>query len=341
MSHRVTLQTSGKSFDVRSGETVLEAALREGLVLPYSCRSGTCGTCKGRVISGSIDYGQYQDRALDDAEREQGLALLCQARPLEDLVIDAREVVAAESIEIRMLPCRVVGMNCLAHDVMELHLRLPQNQRFAYLPGQYVDLLLRDGRRRSFSIANAPREDGTLDLHIRRVPGGFFSNHVFTEMKEGDLLRFQGPFGTFFLREDSERPTILMAGGTGFAPIKAIVEHAIEVGTERRMHLFWGVRARRDLYLVETVEAWLARFPPLRFTPVLSDPLPDDAWDGARGWVHEAVIAAYPEMNSFDVYASGPPPMIEAARKAFRAHGLPREQLYYDSFEFAADVPKQ
>lgn len=337
MVYRVTLRNSDKQFTVPDGQNVLEAALKQGLVLPYSCRIGSCGTCKARLLEGEVDYGQYEPSAMTAQEREQGFVLLCQAKPKSDLIIDAREVVAAEEIEIKLLPARVMKRELLCHDVMGLTLKLPSNQSFNYLPGQYIDVLLRDGRRRSFSMANLPG-GGELQFHIRRVPGGFYTNHIFTEMKERDLLRLQGPLGTFFLREESERPMIFMAGGTGFAPIKAIIEHTLEAGFTRPLHLFWGVRGQRDLYLDGLAETWARDNSHISYIPVLSEP--DKDWRGATGWVHETVLARHPDLSGFDVYASGPPPMIEAARSAFKDAGVEPDNLYYDSFEFAGDAPR-
>jgi CDP-4-dehydro-6-deoxyglucose reductase len=304
-THIVTLRSSEKQFEANIDETVLEAALRAGFVLPYSCRTGSCGTCKAFVASGHVDYGVYQQQALSDAERAQGYALLCRAKPRSDLVVQAREVVAAEGIDIKILPCRVAQMDLLSPDVMGLQLTLPKNQTLKYLPGQYIDILLRGGRRRSFSIANGAARGAVINLHIRRVPGGEFTNHVFTGLKERDLLRFQGPFGTFFLREDSTAPVIFMAGGTGFAPIKAIIEHALASNASRPMHLFWGVRARGDLYMSDLAESWALANDQFQFTPVLSEPLAQDQWSGKTGWVHEA--------------------------------GLAPDRFYFDSFEFAND----
>lgn len=336
-THIVTLRSSEKQFEANIDDTVLEAALRAGFVLPYSCRTGSCGTCKAFVASGQVDYGVYQQQALSDAERAQGYALLCRAKPQSDLVVEAREVVAAEGIDIKILPCRVAKMDLLSPDVMGLQLTLPKNHSFKYLPGQYIDILLRGSRRRSFSIANVAGQGSVITLHIRRVPGGEFTNHVFTDLKERDLLRFQGPFGTFFLREDSTGPMVFMAGGTGFAPIKAIIEHALASNVSRPMHLFWGVRARRDLYMRELAESWALARDQFQFTPVLSEPLAKDQWRGKTGWVHEAVIGTYPDLSEFEVYASGPPPMIEAAKAAFFPCGLSSECFYFDSFEFAND----
>ncbi len=346
MGFTVRIEPSGHEFTAEGNETVLEAALRHGFNLPYSCRNGACATCKGRVISGSVDYGSYESKALSESEREAGMALFCRARPLSDVTVMAREIGAVRGIVIKTLPCRVIRMEKLAPDVMALYLKLPQNERLQYLAGQYVDILLRDGRRRSFSLANAPHDDEALQLHVRHLPGGHFSEHVFTRMKEKDLLRFQGPLGTFFLREEgvtepeasgAGRPVILMAGGTGFAPMKAILEHAFHIGLRRPIHLYWGARARRDLYLHEQIQTWLQAHENFRYTPVLSDPGPDDHWAGRRGWVHEAVNQDYPDLSRYEVYASGPPPMIEAGKTTFVARGLPEDCLFYDSFERAHD----
>ncbi|MDA8364265.1 MAG: CDP-6-deoxy-delta-3,4-glucoseen reductase [Gammaproteobacteria bacterium] len=347
MGFTVRIEPSGHEFAAEGSETVLEAALRHGFNLPYSCRNGACATCKGKVIAGVVDYGTYESKALSESEKRAGMALFCRARPLSDVIIEVREIGAVRGIAVKTLPCRVVRMDKLAPDVMVLYLKLPQNERLQFLAGQYVDILLRDGRRRSFSLANAPHDDEALQLHIRHLPGGHFSEHVFTRMKEKDLLRFQGPLGTFFLREEgggagaepagSGRPIILMAGGTGFAPMKAILEHTFYVGLQRPIHLYWGVRARPDLYLHERVQAWAQEHGNFRYTPVLSDPLPGDCWAGRCGWVHEAVVQDYPDLSAHEVYASGPPPMIEAGKAAFGACGLPDDRLFYDSFERARD----
>jgi len=338
MTFNVVNRSSGKQFQVEQNETVLQAALRHGRVFPYSCRDGACGSCKADLIQGRVDYGQVQAQVLTDEEKADGKVLLCQARPLEDLIIAVGEIAAAQNIEIKMMPCRVASMENLAHDVMALQLQLPQQQRLQFLAGQYIDILLRDGRRRSFSLANAPFQDNTLEIHIRLVPDGRFTNHVFSAMKERDILRLQGPLGTFFLREESQQPILMMAGGTGIAPVKSILEDAFVKGIKRPIHLFWGVRAKRDLYLDTMIDGWCARHPGLSYTPVLSEPQPDDWWSGAVGWVHQALIDAYPCLDEYEVYASGPPPMIEAGKSAFASHGLRADRLFYDSFEFSSDA---
>lgn len=337
MLYHITIQPSGHEFQVAANESVLDAALREkGSVLPYGCRNGTCGSCMGTLMSGEVVYPDGRPPGLSESEQAGGKVLLCQARPRSDLVIEAREVKTGGDIAVRMLPCRVEQRELLAPDVMRLFLKLPNNERLQFLAGQYVDILLADGRRRGFSLANPPHADELLELHVRHVPGGVFTDYVFDRMKDKALLRFQGPLGTFFLREDSPRPIILMGGGTGFAPLKGMLEHVFHIELDRPLHLYWGARAKVDLYLDELPRRWAAEHPNFRYTPVLSEPRLEDGWLGRTGWVHEAVAADYPDLSGYDVYMSGPPPMIEAAKPVFAARGLPVEQLFYDSFEFSA-----
>jgi len=337
MNYNVTLQPGGHQLQVKDHESVLDAALREkGSVLPYGCRSGTCGSCMGTLLAGQVVYPEGRPPGLSEREEAEGKALLCQARPGSDLVIEAREVKTSSDISVKTLPCRVEQRELLAPDVMRLFLRLPSTERLQFLAGQYVDILLADGRRRGFSLANPPHADDLLELHVRHVPDGFFTGYIFERMKDKALLRFQGPLGTFFLREDSPRPAILMGGGTGFAPLKGMLEHAFHVGWDRPLHLYWGARAKVDLYLDALPRRWREEHPHFHYTPVLSEPRPEDGWEGRTGWVHDAVAADYPDLGGYDVYMSGPPPMIEAAAPVFAAQGLPAEQLFYDSFEFAA-----
>lgn len=334
----VTIQPGNQRFEVNEGETVLAAALRQGVVLPYSCHSGSCGTCKGRVLSGSVDYGTYQKKALTQAERAQGKVLLCQARPLGDLVIEARTVGAARGIQVKTLPCRVQKMERLADDVMVLHLKLPANERLVYLAGQFLEFLLRDGARRSFSMANAPHDAELIQLHVRHVPGGKFTDHVFAGMKERDILRFEGPLGTFFLREDSAKPIVFVASGTGFAPIKAILEHAFHAGIGRPMTLYWGGRRPKDLYMNELALDWAGRGL-VKYVPVVSDSLPEDRWAGRTGFVHRAVMEDFPDLSGHQVYACGVPVMVDAARRDFTTLcRLPEEEFYADSFTTQADL---
>jgi len=334
---KVHIEPSGHEFDTVPGETLLEAALREGFHLPYSCRNGACGTCKGRILSGTVSHREYEAKALSADEKAAGLALFCRAVPEGPVVIEAREIGAARDIVIKVLPCRVARMEKLAPDVMRLFLKLPQKERLQFLAGQYIDILLRDGKRRGFSLANAPVDDEFLELHIRHVPGGLFSGHVFETMTERALLRFEGPLGTFFLREESTAPAILMAGGTGFAPMKAIIEQALHGGSERPLHLYWGARSRVDLYLHDLATGWAREYPHFHYTPVLSEPKADDQWEGRTGYVHDAVASDWPRLDGHEVYASGPPQMIASARTLFAAQGLREQDLYFDAFEYAKD----
>jgi CDP-4-dehydro-6-deoxyglucose reductase len=331
MPAQLTLRPSGHVFYAQDGETVLEAALREGYRLPYGCRNGTCGSCKGKVAAGSVDHGNSRDTALNANERAAGLALFCQAQPRSDLIIECREIGVAKDIPVKTLPCRVQSLERVAPDVMRIRLRLPASERLQFLAGQYIDILQRDGTRRSLSLANPPHDDGLLELHLRNY-GGPFSTHVFTQMKEKDILRFEGPLGTFYLREDSIKPAVLIAGGTGFAPIKAIIEHAIHHKLKRPLLLYRGARHAADLYLDELPAAW-QRDHGITYVPVLSDATAEDEWTGRRGLVHEAVMADLPDLSEHEVYACGAPAMIDAARRDFLAHcGLPEAAFYADAF---------
>ena len=338
---RVTLQPSGHSFEVDAGESILAAALRQGFVLPYGCRNGACGSCKGKILEGGVDYGTYQEKALPAAEKAAGKALFCQARPLSDLVLEARTIGAVKDIPIKTLPCRVQKMERLADDVMLLYLKLPANERLQFLAGQYLEFLLRDGSRRSFSMANAPHDDELIQLHVRHVPGGQFTDHVFGKMKERDILRFEGPHGTFFLREDSAKPIVFVASGTGFAPIKSVIEHALAENVRRPMTLYWGGRRPKDLYLNDLPLKWAAEHAGFRYVPVISDALPEDGWSGRTGFVHRAVMEDFPDLSGYQVYACGVPVMVDSARREFVAQcKLPEEEFYADSFTTQADLPQ-
>ena len=341
MAFKITIQPSGHTFQAEPGESLLAGALREGYGLPYGCRGGACGSCKGRIVSGEVSYPGIQPVALSDDDRAAGRALFCCAVPTTDAVIEARELAVVKDIEIKRMPCRVERIERVSHDVVVLHLKLPANDRFNYLPGQYLDFLLKDGKRRSFSMAGPPVDPGGLiTLHIRHYPGGMFSGFVFNELKERAVMRFEGPLGTFFLREDTDKPVIFMAGGTGFAPVKAIVEQALAAGSLRQFVLYWGVRRRADLYMADVAAAWEAQHSNFTFIPVLSDPQPDDAWAGRTGFVHQAILDDFGDLSGYQIYACGPPVMIESGRKAFVAErGLPESEFYSDAFTIAADPP--
>jgi len=338
----VTLKSSGRRFPVDPGETVLEAAQRAGIALPYSCRAGVCGSCKATLLEGHCSYPRNPPLALSGTPPGQHAVLLCQAVPRDDLVIEAREVTSVEDFARRRLNVVVVEKRPLAPDVIGLRMQpAPGEASLNWLPGQYLDVLLDEERRRPFSIASGPQADGTIELHVRHVAGGGFTSWVSDGLKVGDTLRIEGPLGTFVPREDSERPMVFMAGGTGFAPVKAIVEHFIALGTRRPMQVYWGARSAADLYLRPMAEAWERSAHALRFHPVLSDP-EQAASSGLRmGLVHEAVLEDQSDLSGHDVYMSGPPAMIDAGRKLFLDAGLPEDRLYYDSFDYAPDVLAQ
>lgn len=333
MTYQVTIQPSGHQFSVKPNETLLGAALNAGFSLPYGCRNGACGACKGKVLAGSVDYGTHQDSALTHEDKLKGLALFCCAKATSDLTIEVKEVGAAKDIPIRTLPCRIERMEKLADDVMALWLKLPSNERLQFLPGQYLDFLLKDGKRRSFSLANSPEEDSLLELHIRHVPGGQFTDHVFGAMKAKDIMRISGPYGSFFLRE-SEKPAIFLAGGTGFAPIKSILQHAFHHAVARECVLYWGAKTPPDLYLSSLPEQWQRERNNFRYIPVLSEPRAEDAWSGRTGYVHQAVLDDHADLSGYEVYACGAPPMIAAAKRDFMARGLPEDAFFSDSFDY-------
>jgi len=335
MSYQITIKPDNETFTAEAGETILEAALRNGRSFPYGCRNGACGSCRGKIISGKIIYGDNPVTGINEEEQKAGYALFCQAHPESDLEIEAREVKGVKDIEIRTLPCRVIRIEKMSEDVLRLFLKLPKTERLQFLPGQYIDIFMPGGKRRSFSLANAPQNDETLELHVRYYDGGLFSDYAFHQLKEKALLRFEGPLGTFFLREDTERPIIMIAGGTGFAPVKSIIEYILETGIKRPVYLYWGARGKKDLYLDELAEDWAAQHEHIHYIPVLSEPDPDDQWQGKAGLVHEAVLEDFTDLEGYEVYACGPPPMVHAAHDTFIERGLSSGDIFSDSFEFA------
>jgi len=333
MSFSVRTEPAGHQFQAEPDQTLLAAALAQRIGLPYGCRQGTCGSCTAQLLTGRVRYPDGTPPALDG--QPPGACLTCQAMPASDLALRVAEIERLSEIEVRTLPCRIAEKTQLNHDVMRLRVKLPEGQRLAYRAGQYIEFLLRDGSRRAFSIANPPHDDELLELHIRRVPGGRFSDEVFETLAARAILRLQGPLGTFVLREESPRPILLVGGGTGFAPLKAMLEHAFHCGIARPITLYWGVRSQRDLYLPALPAHWEREYPQFRWIPVLSEP--DHDWAGRTGWVHEAVLADQPTLADHDVYLSGPPPMVDAGRAAFEAAGLAVDHLFSDAFEYAAD----
>ncbi|HJW02888.1 MAG TPA: CDP-6-deoxy-delta-3,4-glucoseen reductase [Azospira sp.] len=337
MSFSVTVEPGKHAFAAEAEETILDAALRQGLTMPYGCRDGACGACKGKVLCGEVEHGKAQPHALTEADKAAGLALFCCAKARSDLVLECKEVRSQSEIPVKTLPARVEKMEKLAADVMVLHLRLPATERLQFLTGQYIDILLKDGKRRSFSLANAPHDDALLQLHVRLVPGGLFTEQVFSTMKERDILRLNGPHGSFFLREDSQKPMLLLAGGTGFAPIKAIVEHSLASGSQRPIALYWGNRNKAGLYMNELPARWAGEHSHISYVPVLSEPAPEEGWTGRTGLVHEAAMADLPDLSGYQAYVCGAPAMVEAAKRDLVARcGLPEEEFFADAFTFSS-----
>lgn len=336
MKYQITLTPENQTFTAPPDETVLHAAQHAGIALPYGCRNGLCGMCKGKLLSGDIAYAE-DPAGLTAQERLDGFILCCQARPRSDLHLAIEPLPAATRITPRRMPARVESISRLNHDVLHLVLKLPDHIQFTFLAGQYIDFILPDGRRRSFSLANAPQQAQRIEFHIRHVDGGRFTGELFDHLKVNDVLRIEGPLGGFFLRDTSARPVILLAGGTGFAPVKSIVEDTIARGIPRLFYIYWGARAREDLYLHELASEWTKRYANIRYIPVLSDPKPSDHWQGRTGYVHEAVAADFTDMSGYEVYGSGPPAMVYAGRDVFCKQGLARENYYSDAFEFADD----
>ena len=333
MAFQVTIKPSNREFTAQADESVLAAAMRHGITLPYGCRNGACGSCKGKLLEGQVDYGQHATYILPDYEKKLGFALFCQARALSDLVIEARVINAAGEIPIKKLPCRVQRIERPADDVAVLTLSLPANERLQFLAGQYLEIILRDGKRRAYSMANPPQDDARIELHVRRMPGGVFTEYVFERMKEKDILRFEGPLGTFFLREDSDKPIVFVASGTGFAPIKSVLLHAFHLGTRRQLVLYWGGRRPKDIYLDDLCRQWQAEHDNFSFIPVVSDALAEDAWQGRTGFVHRAVMEDFPDLSGYQVYVCGAPIVVESAHQEFTAQcKLPEEAFFSDAF---------
>jgi CDP-4-dehydro-6-deoxyglucose reductase len=336
---RVSLSKSDRSFSAAPDRPVLEAALTAGLNLPHSCKGGNCGACRARLLEGEVTYPNGRPLGLSDAEAADGFILLCQARAATDLRIETFERSAPGSSVIKRLPCRIVRLTPLSHDVLGALLRLPAAEGFEFEPGQYIDVMLPGGRRRSFSIASPPHDSRLLELHVRRVAGGEFTEPLFADPlkspERGRLLSIEGPLGQFVYRA-ADTPMLLVGGGTGLAPLKSILRHVIEKDLPRRMTLFWGVRSERDLYAHAELMELARRAPAFRYEAVLSEPSP--AWTGRRGWVHEAVLQEFESLTATDIYASGPPAMIAAVREEFERRGADPARLFFDSFDYAPDT---
>lgn len=340
MTHQITLQPSGNSYSAKAYETILESAINAGFNIPYGCRNGTCGSCKGTILNGEVDYGDYAECALSEAEIATGKALFCCARPLSDLTVECREM-DVDFTPARIIPARVERKEQLSHDVMALFLKLPSSQSLQFKAGQYIEFLLRDGKRRAFSLANPPHIDGLLELHLRLIPGGQFTHYVFNEMPDKAIMRIEAPFGSFYLRDDSEKPIIMVAGGTGFAPIKGIIEHMLHHNMNRKINLYWGARTLQDIYMPALPKAWAAAHTHITFVPVLSDATVEDNWQGRTGLVHQVVLDDFADngLSEYEVYCCGAPAMVEVAHASFLNAGLAQDAFFSDAFNYAKPLP--
>ncbi|NMM87288.1 CDP-6-deoxy-delta-3,4-glucoseen reductase [Rhodococcus sp. SRB_17] len=338
---QITVQPSGRTFAATAGEAMLAAAIRAGVGLPYGCKDGACGSCKCKKLDGTVVHGEHQAKALSTEEEAAGFVLTCCGVAQSDVVLESRQVTDESAYPIKKMPVRVAALEKKSHDVMQVRLQLPAADTFRYHAGQYVEFLLQGGVRRAYSMANAPHtqaEAPGLELHIRHMSGGKFTEHVFGALKEKEILRIEGPYGSFFLREDSDKPIVLLASGTGFAPIKALLEHMQFKGITRPATLYWGGRRPADLYMDAWVRERLAAMPNLAYVPVVSDALPDDHWHGRTGFVHQAVLDDFADLSGHQVYACGAPIVVESARDAYSAQrGLPPEEFFADAFTSEAD----
>ena len=340
---QISVAPSGRSFQSQGDETILAAAIRSGVGLPYGCKDGACGSCKCKKISGEVTHHPYQEKALSEAELAAGMVLACRAVPQSDLVLESRQVTAAGAFPVRKMPARVMGLARLADDVMQITLQLPTNAPLQYHAGQYIDFLLADGQRRSYSMATAPQDidpaQPRVDLHVRHMPGGKFTDHVFDGMKEKEILRIEGPFGSFHLREeDGQGPLIFLASGTGFAPIKAMLEHMAHTGSQRHAVLYWGARRPADVYMHDWITDYCARHPQVRYVPVISDALPEDGWTGLSGLALDVMLQENPDMRDAQLYACGAPAMVDAAKeRAIASHQLDPDNFFADAFTSLKD----
>jgi CDP-4-dehydro-6-deoxyglucose reductase len=335
MSWKIKIKKSGHEFQVEEGESVLTAALRQNIGLPYGCRNGACGSCRATLLEGEVDYGDHLPSVLSVDDVAESDVILCQAKPKTDLVIDADELEVVAGLQPRIMPCRVTRIEKLTDDVIALSLKLPQDHQLKYLAGQYIDILLSGGKRRSYSLAHAPGTSDELELHVGYVEGGLFTSRVFNEMKERELLRFNGPLGSFFVRGEIQEPIILVAGGTGYAPIQAMIEQWIADNDTREVHFYMGVRSRRELYMHQKCLDWEKEHSRFHYIPVLSEPTPEDAWDGATGWIQDQILKDFDKLEGYQLYTAGPPVMVHALKKTLVKAGLRPHRMFYDSFEHA------
>ena len=325
MTFTVSIDQSDITFGCETGETVLDAAERAGYSLPYSCRKGVCSSCEGSLRDGVVRIGAGEVAA------PKADVLFCQAKPLSDILIDPKRIERHDPQARKRIGASVYRITRPVDDVAILQLRFPAGVRARFKAGQYLRIAMPDGDTRNFSMANPPHQGDGAQLHIRRVPGGRFSEGVLATLQPGDQLEVELPYGDFYLRTGSDRPIVCLATSTGFAPLKSMIEDLIKRGNKRPVQLYWGGRRRQDLYLAELAAKWAARVAWFAVTPVLSEP--DADWQGATGLVHRAVLKDCSDLSGAQVYACGNPLMIRHARRDFETSArLPADQFFADPF---------
>ena len=331
MSYTVTLKASGKTFQAKPSQTILEAAADAGITIPYGCRSGMCGSCKGKLISGDVMLEDYQESALTEQEKSDGLILCCKALATESITIDIRES-EEEVIKSKVTPVRVESLEKLNQDVVKMMLKLPGDEILKFKAGQYIEFIMADNSRRAFSLANPPHKN-LLELHLRLIEGGKFTQFVFNEMKEKSIHRIDAPIGQFYLRE-SEKPIIFVAGGTGFAPVKSVIEDMIFNNINRPIFLYRGVGKFEDLYMHDLSSEWANTINEFTYIPVSQNQSSNS--DQLRiGLVHEAVLEDFESLNNVQVYCCGAPGLVQSAFESFVEKGLPENEFFADAFTFA------
>ena len=329
---RATLHPDGFGFDVGAGETILDAGRRAGVELPHACRGGRCGLCAAGLLAGQVSYPQGPPPAAELRAIGPTDVLLCRAHAATDVTIDVRPIRGVGVPGVQRLPARVASVERVGAELAKVWLRLPRAEPFVFRAGQYLDIVLADGARRSYSIASPPHDGDLIELHLRRGTPGGRGAQLFDQLAPRGLLEIEGPRGNFAYTEpataDAVRPLLLLAGGTGFAPVKSILRHVLDGGSVRPLRLYWGARTRADLYDHAWLEAAAARHPNLSYVPVLSE---EASSPGFRfGLIDSAVLGDHAELSGVDVYAAGPPPMLAAVRAALTARGLPLARFFCD-----------
>lgn len=330
MQHPINVSPSQTAFDAAEDETILAAAIRQGINLPHSCQSGVCGSCAARLLSGSVrKSAEYDDYVLTEEELASGMILLCCSQAQSAVEVDMPSYAGTKAIDIRTLPARI-GKVDIRGDVAVMSVALPKAPPFCFYAGQYMEILTKDGGR-YYSIASSPDSKGTLEFHIRHQAGGMFSPQLFSgSLKSGSIIRLRGPLGSFTLNEESNAPLLLLATGTGLAPVKSILHRLADTASTRPVHLYFGARGRDGLYDESALQELLARLPAASYTPVLSRA--DSQWQGAQGYIQEQALHDYPELSAFEAYACGSPAMIREAKQRFTAAGLADKAFYSDAF---------